>query len=220
MRGFLTRSPLRDKVTQATPRNSAKIRETACEGLMASVRSFLPLALPLGATLLVGACDSGQSPPSRPELPADAGNHEGGNLAPLDLVYVCGNKFLATNATRSSVYLTYRVVGTHETGSLALPPGPVEDPGHSETELETSTRGIVELYQDDQRVARRINEGTSCGAPRSRSAALVASSADAGSWGSPFPWPVVAVHLHLLPTGKVLSWGLAGTPQIVGSIER
>ncbi len=179
---------------------------------MPSLRCVFSVLLALGAAALAGACTEGtQSPPSRSD-PVE--NPEGGNLAPLDLIYVCGNKFLATNATQTSVYLTYRVVGTSETGSLALPPAPAEDPGHSETELETSGRGVVELYQDDQRVARRINEGTSCGAPPLASAAMVASSADAGSWSAQFPWPVVAVHLNLLPTGKVLSWGLAGAPQI------
>jgi PKD repeat protein len=180
---------------------------------MTSLRSVRTILLALGAATLVGACSEGtQSPGSRPEPPAT--DPEGGNPAPLDLLYVCGNKFLATNATKTSVYLTFRVVGTEETGSLALPPGPEEDPGHSETELETSSRGTVELYQGDERVARRINEGTSCGAPAIASASLVASSPDAGSWSPQFPWPVVAIHLSLLPSGKVLSWGHAGTPQI------
>lgn len=44
-------------------------------------------------------------------------------LEPVDLVYICGNKFLATNATRSPVHVTYRVVGTDETGSLTLREG-------------------------------------------------------------------------------------------------
>ncbi len=35
-----------------------------------------------------------------------------------------------------------------------------------------------------------------------------------GSWSSVFPWPVVAVHLALLPDGKVLSWGKGGNPQV------
>ncbi len=180
---------------------------------MTSLRSVRTTLLALGAATLVGACSDGtQSPGSRPEPPAT--DPEGGSLAPLDLLYVCGNKFLATNATKTSVFLTFRVVGTEETGSLALPPGPEEDPGHSETELETSSRGTVELYQGDERVAHRINEGTSCGAPAIASASLVASSPDAGSWSPQFPWPVVAIHLSLLPSGKVLSWGHAGTPQI------
>ena len=68
--------------------------------------------------------------------------------APLDLVYVCGNKFLATNSTGAAVQVTYRVAGTGETGSLTLGEEPGEDPGYSETELETRERGVVELYQD------------------------------------------------------------------------
>jgi hypothetical protein len=35
-----------------------------------------------------------------------------------------------------------------------------------------------------------------------------------GQWSPLFPAPVVAVHLHLLPTGKVLSWGRDGDPQV------
>lgn len=28
-----------------------------------------------------------------------------------------------------------------------------------------------------------------------------------GSWSSPFPWPAVAIHAHLLPNGKVMTFG-------------
>ena len=37
-----------------------------------------------------------------------------------------------------------------------------------------------------------------------------------GEWSPVFDWPVVAIHLHLLPTGKVLSFGRmrAGVPQL------
>lgn len=35
-----------------------------------------------------------------------------------------------------------------------------------------------------------------------------------GRWTAPFAWPVVAVHLHLLHTGQVLSWGLKRQPLI------
>ena len=37
---------------------------------------------------------------------------------------------------------------------------------------------------------------------------------DAGEWGAQFDWPIVAVHLTLLPDGRVLSWGKTGVPQI------
>jgi hypothetical protein len=133
---------------------------------------------------------------------------------PLDLVYVCGNRFLVTNAARSPMEVSYRVAGTRESGSLTLREGPGEDPGYSETELKTTERGTVELYQDDQMVAQRRNEGSSCGAPAISASAAAVGTASSGSWTAPFPWPVVAVHLSLLPNGRVLSWGRNGKPQV------
>jgi hypothetical protein len=41
-----------------------------------------------------------------------------------------------------------------------------------------------------------------------------ANAAVSGQWSGAFSWPIVAVHLHLLPNGRVLSWGHVGTPQI------
>jgi len=35
-----------------------------------------------------------------------------------------------------------------------------------------------------------------------------------GQWSSVRPAPIVQVHLHLLPTGKVLSWGRTGDPRV------
>jgi hypothetical protein len=40
------------------------------------------------------------------------------------------------------------------------------------------------------------------------------SAATKGKWGSTFPTPVVAVHMHLLPTGKVLLFGDRGNAQL------
>src|SRR5688572_24454144 len=120
---------------------------------MRTARPQLCPVLGLFAALL-GAChDSTNSPPDRPEPPRDQNAPDGVVLGPVDLVYVCGNKFLATNATRSAVQVTYRVAGTDETGSLTLREGMAEDEGFSETELETTERGVVELYQGDQPVA-------------------------------------------------------------------
>jgi PKD repeat protein len=171
--------------------------------------------IPLGGLiLLLAGCaeDGSHAPAAQPQVPLEEQRlEESGNLAPLDLVYVCGNKFLATNSTRAAVHLTYRVVGTSETGGITLPPGPIEDPGHSETELETTHPGIVELSRDGERVVRRRNLKTACGAPALASLAA-GSAAEAGSWTDPFPWPSVAIHLSLLPTGRVLSWGLIGEP--------
>jgi PKD repeat protein len=182
--------------------------------MRSSRRGLGPALVVWGILFALGGCgEDTQSPPDRVETsPELLSNDEPGNLAPLDLVYVCGNKFLATNSNRTSVHLTWRVVGSSETGSITLPPGPLEDPGHSETELETAKKGSVELYRDDERVVRRRNLNRPCGAHAVASLMAAATAAEAGSWTQPFPWPSVAIHLSLLPTGKVLSWGLLGSP--------
>ncbi|HUR96057.1 MAG TPA: galactose oxidase-like domain-containing protein [Gemmatimonadales bacterium] len=133
---------------------------------------------------------------------------------PIDLVYVCGTKFLVTNSTRTPIHVTYRVAGTKETGGMTLAEGPGGDPGYSETELETAEQGTVEVLQDDQVIARRGNGGIPCGAPALSASVGAAGSASGGSWTAPFPWPVVAIHVSLLPNGKVLSWGQSGQPQV------
>jgi len=40
------------------------------------------------------------------------------------------------------------------------------------------------------------------------------SEATTGRWSSVQSWPIVALHLHLLPDGRVLAWGRSGTPQV------
>jgi hypothetical protein len=40
------------------------------------------------------------------------------------------------------------------------------------------------------------------------------ASAARGEWGPTFQMPVVGIHLHLLPTGKVLLWGERGPAQL------
>jgi galactose oxidase len=167
------------------------------------------------STIILSACqDSGQSPPARPDVPPTGGTG-GSMLLPVDLVYVCGNKFLATNATPATVQIEYRVAGTNETGGLTLRGGPGGDPGYSETELETSASGTVELYRDGVRVTRRDNEARPCGPPAlSASVAALGNEALVGKWSAPFSWPIIGLHLHLLRTGKVLTWGKFGNPYV------
>jgi hypothetical protein len=81
-----------------------------------------------------------------------------------------------------------------------------DDFGSTETELETAGGGELSLY-----VNRRLLRTT----PRQNNPCLAApalatpagSAIEAGKWSAPFPMPIVAVHLHLLPNGKVLFWG-------------
>jgi galactose oxidase len=167
------------------------------------------------STAVLFACqDSGQTPEGRPEAPPVTGPG-GSMLLPVDLVYVCGNKFLVTNATPSTVQVEYRVAETTETGGITLRGGPGGDPGYSETELETAAAGTVELYRDGSVIARRDNDGRACGSPAiSASLAVAGNESVAGKWSAPFSWPIIGLHLHLLRNGKVLSWGKFGSPYV------
>ena len=183
---------------------------------MSPFRAPFPWAICLCIIVLAGCGDDTQSPASRPEPPQDQGGPAGSMLRPVDLVYICGNKFLATNATPRTVHVVYHVVGTEERGSLDLRPGRMEqDQAHSETELQTVEKGTVELWVNDERVTLRPNDGRTCGAPaRSVAFDVTGDPATVGSWGAPFSTLIVNLHLSLLPDGRVLGWGHAGVPQI------
>ena len=43
---------------------------------------------------------------------------------------------------------------------------------------------------------------------------LATTGSDIGTWTAPFPWPIVAIHMMLMPDGRVLSVGRSGTPQV------
>ncbi len=49
-------------------------------------------------------------------------------------------------------------------------------------------------------------------AARATAKALASRVIQPGQWTAPFAWPNIAVHMHLLPNGKVLTWGLAQGP--------
>ncbi|HEX3236573.1 MAG TPA: kelch repeat-containing protein, partial [Gemmatimonadales bacterium] len=49
---------------------------------------------------------------------------------------------------------------------------------------------------------------------QSTAVTLATTSAEAGQWTAPFDWPIVAVHMMLLPDGRVLSIGRTRNPQV------
>jgi hypothetical protein len=129
--------------------------------------------------------------------------------APVRALYLCANRFVLVNAHPFPVRITWRVQGTDEQGEQLLAAAPDGDPGLFETELSVRHQGSLELYRDDRLLAVRANEQTAC-EPIVGPSFAVASSGTAGSWTAPASWPIVAIHLHLLRTGKVLAWDRAG----------
>src|SRR5207237_8832599 len=74
----------------------------------------------------------------------------------------------------------------------------------------TLHRGAVRIVDGEQEGSPVANLAIACPLPPP----VTQPQATSGEWAAPFPWPVVAVHLHLLPSGRVLSWGRIGQPQV------
>src|ERR1700680_493858 len=126
------------------------------------------------------------------------------DVAEIKLSYTCGNYFRIRNANPSRVDLTYTVYRTGEQGTVALPGKPSSYP-YSETYLHTNTKGALQLSSSGSRVAVKQNGGLACPAVSSQ-----------GFFTNPFTWKsqtradgIVPIHMALLPTGKLISWGRA-----------
>jgi galactose oxidase len=123
------------------------------------------------------------------------------------VTYLCGNEFLLQHRNSQPITVHYAVHGTSEAGELLLPGDTISE--GSSTRLITLRQGTLEVSLPDQWVTRVDNQAAAC--PPGNTNQLQARM---GEWSPPFPWPVVAVHLHLLPSGRVLSWGRIGDPQV------
>ena len=142
----------------------------------------------------------------------------------MDIQYVCDSRFVVTNALMNPVKVVYRVVGSGEDHPLTLRPTPAMHIAFSDAPIDGQghrrRRGAARR-QADRLPRERPGALPAGGAQAPGLAALAApTSAEAGEWSAPFDWPIVAVHLHLLPNGQVLSWGHDGTPQTLGPGQR
>lgn len=136
-----------------------------------------------------------------------------GDDAPVRALYLCANRFVLINAQPFAVRVTWRIRGTDEQGEQALAAAPDGDPGFSEIEVAARHDGPLELYRGDQLLGVRDNERLAC-EPTMGPSLAVAGSSSAGSWSAPFSWPIVAAHMHLLRTGKVLAFTKFGDPYL------
>jgi hypothetical protein len=168
--------------------------------------SFLLALLPLAL-----ACDreGPPGPPSGGVAPAPSETDD----APVRALYLCANRFVIINAHPYPVQVTWRIQGSDEQGEQALAAAPDGDPGLTEVQVSARHTGSLELYRGDLLLGVRENERLPC-EPTTGPAFATAAGGTAGSWSAPFAWPIVAVHMHLLRTGKVLAWGKFGDPYV------
>jgi hypothetical protein len=89
--------------------------------------------------------------------------------------------------------------------TTALPvPGSVTVPANSTSTTFTATAGAVTTTQT-------VTVTATLGASATATVTVASSQAQLrGAWSGPFTWPIVAVHMVLLPTGKILAWDLVG----------
>lgn len=93
-------------------------------------------------------------------------------------------------------------------GALSAPPAGAHDdvssaPGHSAEDAVTLTAA------DERALDARTRTVTAADA-RVAAAAIAGGPQDVGSWGPVVSWPVVGVHVALLPNGKVLAYDSVG----------
>ena len=120
------------------------------------------------------------------------------------VAYVCANDFDLQNSSPTAVTVQFAVAGTSEQGELLLPPAGNTP---STTRLTTLSAGALQVSYANAAIPPVDNAGTACPpSPRQE------PQATAGEWAPPIDWPVVAAHLHLLPSGLVLFWGRIGDP--------
>jgi hypothetical protein len=146
-----------------------------------------------------------RTPPGEAPPPADAAED-----AAIRLEYVCGNRFVIINAEARPATVRYEVQGTEERGERRLPPATAGDPPFSEVQITVANEGPVALYENDSLLVVRPNDGDICEPAVGAPGLAVAAGSAAGQWSAKFSWPIVALHVSLLHTGKVLSWGKYG----------
>jgi hypothetical protein len=176
-----------------------------------SVVGLIAAAVSLAAMLILHACHD-ESETLGPNHRAAAVGGINATERNIKLYYLCGNTFRVTNANLVDVAVVWKVKGTTEQGSLTLPKSPGGDPGYSETKFTTQQRGTVDLYYSGRKIETKPNGGTAC-APPPPPPPPPGSPAAVGKWDPPVSgWPDIAIHMHLLPSGRVLAWGRTTVP--------
>ena len=91
---------------------------------------------------------------------------------------------------------------------LALSPA-AEALGHGGIESHFAEDSAVHDVADEPRLGARTREATAADA-RAAAAAIAGNEHEVGQWSPVVDWPVVGVHVALLPNGKVLAYDSVG----------
>ena len=159
------------------------------------------------ATVVLYAC-SGEVPTTAPNIEA---RWVGGiNSGKINLSYQCDNRFQVTNGNPDPATITYQVANSSEQGSVNLP-ARIAKNRPSVTTFSTQNQGTVSIYLGTVLAGQAANAGVPCNPPPPPPPP---PEAQVGQWSSVFSSPIVALHLHVMPNGKVLSWGHDGSPQV------
>ena len=174
------------------------------------------LAPALLLSLIVSACHDASEHEPRPlsETPTEIDDDSD---QPIRLSYVCGNRFVVVNSYSVPLSLGWRVAQTDEEGSTSVAAADTtRHPAASEQLVETRSDGTLELYMGERRIKTRSNGRIPCAPSETAGSFASATSSESGAWSAVLSWPIVAVHMNLLPNGKVLAWGSAasGVPQV------
>lgn len=162
---------------------------------------------------LASGCDREAGPPAPPSGEGPAVTPQSDD-APIRALYLCANRFVLLNEHPFPVRISWRVQGTDEHGEQTLKAAPAGDPEFSEIEVSVKQQGALAVYRGDELLTVRENERTACEPTVGSPSLDIAGSSTVGEWSVPEPWPIVAVHLHLLFDGKVLAWGKFGYPYV------
>jgi galactose oxidase-like protein/glyoxal oxidase-like protein len=162
---------------------------------------------------LASGCDREAGPPAPPPGEGPAAAPEAFD-APIRALYLCANRFVLLNEHPFPVRISWRVQGTDEHGEQTLKAAPAGDPEFSEVEVSVKQQGALAVYRGDELLTVRENERTACEPIVGSPSLDIAGSSTVGEWSAPTPWPIVALHTHLLFNGSVLAWGKFGDPVV------
>lgn len=133
---------------------------------------------------------------------------QGISTAEIKLSYTCGNIYRIRNGNAAQVTLTYTVYRTTETGSITLP-AKSSVYAYSETYLQTVHNGALRIFYGGTRVATRDNGGAQCSPlfTQGMFSSLITWSIPGLNGTGGAAYPILPVHMAVLPSGKILSWG-------------